>query len=400
MSNPLAVPTVTAALTALVQAAVDTVGLNPGPRASIGTLEDVGDHNRVTVHLYRVSRNAAIANEDLPVRSSGGNLRTKPTVALDLHYLLCFRGDSELNAQTMMGATAVAIETNPAVSPELIQSAETDHAELADNDLREARTIRLCADTLSVDELTRLWALYPVGTYGLTLAVVAGPVEVEAAVVPATGIPVSAIALGTAPLVPLRLDSVGAAGAPGAPVRAAAPMPDVELFGTGLAARAGETVDVLVDSVPVAPTGGDDTRLIVPGTALMPGSRRFQVRRTGPPIDATLSSTRTSHVSEPRLLNVLPTLGAVVKNGTVLDAPLIPRVSRANRVRLLLDSASGNGSFAVDAQGLPAAPTGTVHFDVADVPAGTYRLTLEVDGARSLAPLDATGRYVQPEVIL
>jgi hypothetical protein len=399
MSNSMAVPTVTAALVTLVQAAVDTLGLAPGPVVSARNLEDAGDHSRVTVHLYRVSRNESLTNEVLPVRAGNGALRARPTVALDLHYLLCFRGDSDLDAQQMMAASAVTIEADPDVGPELLDRTEADHPEVVGNDLRDAPVRpRWCADALSVDELTKLWALYPAGSFGITLAVAAGPVLVEAGAVPTVGLPVRALALGAQPLAGLRLESVGGPGGPGAQVRSGAPMPDLDLYGVGFVARAGETVSVLLDGTEQAPTAGDDAHLVVPSTGLRPGPHRVQVRRTGPPLDPALSTTPTVTLSETRIVMVVPTLAAAAKAGDQVDTTVQPRVSRADRVRLLMDPDGGGASVAVAVRQVPAAGTTTPSFDVSDVPPGQYRLTLEVNGVRSIPAVDAAGHYTQLEV--
>ncbi len=404
MSNPLAVPTVTAALVTLVQAAVDTLGLTPGPVVSVRNLEDVGDNGRVSVHLYRVSRHEFLSNEMLPVRSGDGGLRARPTVALDLHYLVCFRGDGELDAQQMLAVSAVTLEANPDVSPALLTLMEADPGNVAllGNDLRDSPVrAHWCADSLGVDELTKIWALYPAGSYAITLAVRAGPVLVEAAAVPAAGLPVQALALGARPLAALRLDSVGGPGGPGSQVRAGAPMPDLDLRGAGFATREGETVLAVVDGVEVAPTDADDTHLVVPGSGLAPGPHRVQVRRSGPPLDPALSTTRTSVTSEVRVVMVVPTLVSATKVANRVDTTVHPAVSSAERVRLLMDPVAGGGSVAASpAPALPAGGTSSPSFDVSDVPAGTYRLTLEVNGVRSIPALDASGHYVHLEVTM
>ncbi len=401
MSNHLAVPTVTAALVTLVQAAVDTVGLTPGPVVSAGTLEDSGTHGRVSVHLYRVSRHESLSNEMLPVRTSHGAMRARPTVCMDLHYLVCFRGDSELDAQSMMAAAAVAIEADSGVGPELMTLTEADHPEVVGNDLREAPVaVRLGAEAMSVDELTKMWALYPAGSFGLTLAVSAGPVLVEAVAVPSAGLPVAAIGLGARPFSPLRLDAVGGPLGPGSPVRAASPMPALELFGAGFAPGAGVTTVVVLDGAEVAPATVDDARITVPATGLMPGHHRVQVRTSGPPLDAALSTTPTVTTSETRVALVVPTLVSATKAGTTVDTVVRPSLSSAQRVRLLLDPVAGGPSVASDPTGLGAGATPNVGFEVAGIAAGVYRLTLEVDGIRSIPELDAQGHYVNVEVIL
>lgn len=402
MSNALAVPTVTAALVTLVQAAVDTLGLAPGPVVSVRNLEDTGANGRVSVHLYRVSRHEFLSNEVLPVRSGNGALRARPTVALDLHYLVCFRADGDLDAQQMLAVSAVTLEANPEISPALLtlMEAEPTNASLLGNDLRDSPVrARWCADSLGVDELTKIWALYPAGSYALTLAVRAGPLLVEAVAVPAAGLPVQALALGARPLATLRLDSVGGPGGPGSQVRAGSPMPDLDLYGAGFAPRDDEDVVAVIDGTEVVPTGGDDTHLVVPGTGLLPGPHRVQVRRSGPPLDPALSTTRTIVGSEVRVAMVVPTLVSAAKAANRVNTAVHPRVSRAERVRLLMDPVAGGDSVAAPpAPALPAGGTSTPSFDLTDVPAGAYRLTLEVNGVRSIPELDSGGHYVHVEV--
>ncbi len=411
MSNALAVATVTAAITTMVQMAVDTAGITPGPVVTPGTLEDSGDHARVSVHLYRVSRDPAMSNVGPPVRNAAGELRARPQVALELHYLLCFRADTELAAQTMLAVTAATLETNPGISDQLLTLAEADHPAVLGNDLREAaEPVRVSAEGLSIDELTRLWALYAAGSFALTLAIAAAPVLVESSATPGTGLPVLHIALGASTFDAPRLDSVAGPEGPGAPLRAGSPMPELHLRGAGLGPRRDETVEVLVDGTPLTPVAVvDDGHLTVRATGLKPGVRRVLVRRVGAPIDPALSPTPVVLNSEARALMVAPTLvgltptssGPAPSRSGTIEATLLPPVGTGQRVRLLLD---GGGApprnVVLPSNPLPSTPSGTVVFAFADLPGGSYRVTVEVDGARSIPPVDVDGHYVLPEVDL
>ncbi|MFC8272046.1 DUF4255 domain-containing protein [Streptomyces sp. NPDC057271] len=415
MSNALAVPAVTAALTTLVQNAVNGLGINPGPVVAPGPLDNTGDQARVGVHLYRVSRNATLSLADLPTRSSAGHLRQKPKAALDLHYLFTFRGSDEWQTQQLLARTAAALHTVPYVTDTLLAEAETDHPEIADNDLAQAdEPVRVTPEALSTDELTRLWALFPPATFTVTLAVTAGPVLVDGDGDPGAVLPVRTLLAGVAPFTPPRLDGAAGPEGRGAPVRADNPMPNLHLHGHALSAREGETSEVLVDGAPVSGvTVADDTHLVLTSPALAPGRRRISVRRSGPPAHPTLSATRPVQVSAPVVVLVVPTLGPVsattstghqpgLRTGTV-SATVTPPVGHANRVRLLLDATTPGSavSLALVAE-LPAAnpPTAQVEFTVTDAPAGPYRVTVEVDGARSLPGLDSHGLYVLPVVTL
>jgi hypothetical protein len=415
MSNALAVPAVTAALTTHVQTAVNRLGISPGPVVAPGALDDTGDNARVGVHLYRVSRNPTVSLADLPTRSSAGQLRQKPRAALDLHYLFTFRGANEWETQLLLAGTAAALHTAPVVTDALLAEAATAHPEIADNDLAQAdEPVRFTPEALSTDELTRLWALFPPASFTVTLAVVAGPVLVDGHGDPGAVLPVRTLLAGAAPFTPPRLDGAAGPEGRGAPVRAASPMPDLHLHGHALSAREGETSEVLVDGAPVpGVTAVDDTHLVVTSPALAPGPRRITVRRSGPPTDPVLSTTRPTQVSSPVVVLVVPTLGTVtpttstgsqpgLRTGTV-SAAVTPPVGHGNRVRLLLDAtAPGSAvSLALTAD-LSASdpPTAQVDFTVTDAPAGPYRVTFEVDGARSLPAPDSNGLYVLPVVTL
>lgn len=414
MSNALSVPTVTAALCSIVRTALERLDLNPGAVVAPGPLDDAGTPPRVGVHLHRVSRNPALSVADLPTRSASGALASKPRAALDLHYLFTFRGTDDWQTQLMLAGTAAVLHSVTGLSPARIAAAEADHPEIADNDLAEAdEPVRITPDPLSSDELTRLWALYPVGSYTVTLAVVAGPVLVDAYGDPGAVLPVRKVLLRASPFAsPPRLDTVAGPEGSGAPVRASVPMPDLHLHGHGLSAREGETVDVLIDGGPAASvTTVDDTHLVVVAPPLAPGVRRVRVRRTAPPLDPALTATRTSRSSETVAVAVVPTLGTVTaatgpggdpgeRSGTV-TAGVTPPVTAGNRVRLLLDSTGPGPAVAlVLAAEPPATPTPSVTFQVKDAPAGGYRVTLEIDGARSIPPTGPDGLYVLPVVTL
>jgi hypothetical protein len=418
MSNALAVPAVTAALTSIVQNAVDRLGINPGPVVAPGPLDDAGDNARVGVHLYRVTRNADLANADLPTRSGSGQLRARPQAAIDLHYLFTFRGNSEWESQQLLATTAAALHSVTSLSAARLAQAEVDHGEIGGNDLADAdEPVRICADSLSIDEITRFWALFAPGSFSVTLGISAGPVLVDADGDVGAGLPVRRVGLGVRTFDGPRLDSVAGPDGIGAPVQAASPMPDLTLRGAGLSKRPGETVEVLLDGVAAAAiVAVDDTEITVTSPELLPGRHRVQVRRLGPPLEPS-STTPTAQVSDAVDVIVVPTLGTLAKSthagsaahlrsGTV-TADLVPAVDHTHRVRLLLDIAVPDPN-----QPPPTAVVlgvdipddgnthGTLVFPVTDAHEGQYRVTLEIDGVRSIPPLDVNGAYVLPVVTL
>src|SRR4051812_41849924 len=93
MSNYMALATVTATLSQLVQEAINSQTLML-PTVTHMRPDGTGlPSPGVNIFLYQVTPNAAWRNVDLPARNSDGQLITRPRVALDLHYLLTFYGD-------------------------------------------------------------------------------------------------------------------------------------------------------------------------------------------------------------------------------------------------------------------------------------------------------------------
>jgi hypothetical protein len=186
-------------------------------------------------------------------------------------------------------------------------------------------------------------------------------------------------------------------------------MPRLHLRGASLAPRAGESVEVLVDGRPVTPVEVvDDAHLAVPTDGLLPGAHRVQVRRVGPPIDPEVSATPSVSTSEVRAAQLVPTITGLARtsagpasgrSGTV-TATVVPEVRAGQRVRLLLDGPGTPPRNAVLVPPEPGAPTASVVVAFEDLPAGAYRVTLEVDGARSIPPVGGAGLFEPQEVTL
>ncbi|SOB86213.1 Pvc16 family protein [Streptomyces sp. 1331.2] len=410
MSNALAVPTVTASLVTLLQSRIDAASVMPRPTVKAGTLADDTNLPLVGVHLYRTGRNASLAADDLPTRPPyGGAPREVPRTALELHYLVTFRGQSAFQSEQLLALCAAALHATPEIFPALIEQAATDHPEIARNDLARARErVRLRPEELSIDELTRLWALYQPGAFALSLAFVAGPVVVESPEAAGTVLPVLRTGLGARLLSGPRLDVVAGPEGPGAPVRAAAPMPDLRLFGSALAPLPGETLKVLVDGAAAPATVVDAGQLTVPLTGARPGEHTVQVQRLTAPLDSTVSLTAPALASAPVAFTVLPTLGAVTAtpapgagayDGTLTADVLPPLTGSERRVRLLLDRVRPDATVALALDVTPA-PQAALGVRLTAAPRGDYRVTLEVDGARSLPPLDLHGLFLPQEVTL
>lgn len=171
MSNALAIATVTTALAQIVRAAAqsvvngaDVLTGRPDPAATPA--------HRIHLFLYQVSPNTAMRNNDLPTRSSDGKVVTRPTVALDLHYLLAFYGsESELEAQRMLGAVARDLHSRPLLTLSMIQGAIASQPFLSGSNLADAiETVKFTPLAVSLEEMSKIWSIFYQIPYALSIA--------------------------------------------------------------------------------------------------------------------------------------------------------------------------------------------------------------------------------------
>lgn len=182
MSNYLAVATVTKALAQIldsaVKSAVDSasaVTQRPDPNAQRVACVDL--------FLYQVTPNAALRNSQLPSRNHQGAVVTRPTTALDLHYLLSFYGDdSKFEPQRMLGAVVRALLAEPGLTRERILAVSKDDNgdKMSGSNLADAvEQVKFHLQTLTLDELSRIWSIFYQVPYALSLGYTATVVLIE-----------------------------------------------------------------------------------------------------------------------------------------------------------------------------------------------------------------------------
>lgn len=182
MSNSLAIATVTAALAAQVQKAIQqAVG---GAEVVIGRPQNTLPGNTqhwVNLCLYQVMPNAALRNTDLPTRNPAGKITQRPQVALDLHYLLAFYGDDkDLEPQRMLGAVARDLNANPVLLRQDIRDAVASRPVLTGSNLDEAmEQVRITLLPLNLEELSKLWSVFFQTPYALSIAYRASVVLID-----------------------------------------------------------------------------------------------------------------------------------------------------------------------------------------------------------------------------
>jgi hypothetical protein len=164
MSNHLAIATVTATLKALLNQAVQAV---PGSLVTSLRPDAIGKGEfvrGVNVFLYLATINAALENQDTPMRRADGTAVDVPCTPLDLHYLFTFYGDEAmLEPQILMGSTFAVLRRQPILTSSLIRDAI---AGMTAPDLRQSNLaeqlprITVTPLRLDVDLLHKLWPNY------------------------------------------------------------------------------------------------------------------------------------------------------------------------------------------------------------------------------------------------
>lgn len=118
---------------------------------------------RVNLYLYRVTRNGALANQDIPGRSDPGSA-DQPPLPLNLHYLVTAygnttRGDSSVRDQTishfLLGSAMQVLHETPIVTEAMLDG---DGDPVLHGSLRgEFERIKMTLEPLSIEDASKVW---------------------------------------------------------------------------------------------------------------------------------------------------------------------------------------------------------------------------------------------------
>lgn len=402
MSNPLAIATTTVVLGEIVK-----TGLGAVTGAQVTTLRPDEKENgapapEANVFLYQVSPNAALRNADLPTRTSNGDLRRRPQVGLDLHYLISFYGDDKtLEPQRLLGGAVIALHALPQVTRDAIQDiinaapgapVEDPRRYLGETDLAEqVERVTFTPLSLDLEELSRLWSTLFRVPYVLSVAYRASVVLIEAASTPKPALPVRSSNLYVIPVRRPLVESVVAEDGPDEPIVAGSTVlvRGERLRGDATRLRIGATVV----EPPPADLGDSEIRAVL-GPPLFPaGSLRAGVQGAQVVHLLELGTPPAEHrgfESNVAPFVLRPTLtSATVSSGTV-TVVADPPIAREQRVVLLLDAVAGEDAYSFLAP-TRAADADPVEIDVTGVAAGDYLVRIQVDGAESLLEVAPPG---------
>jgi hypothetical protein len=403
MSNFLAVATVTAALERILTPVVanDVVGA----KVTIGrpqAFPGVPKPPAVNIFLYQVRPNPALRNDDLPTRRTDGSGISRPRIPLDLDYLLTFYGDgSKLEPERLLGLTARTLHAFPDLTRAEIAdvlaaatAATPHHPYLATTDLgSQVELVRLTQLPLSLEDLSRLWALFPDIPYALSVAYQASVVVLQQDVTLLPVLPVQSRDIHVNPIQRPTIEAIFAATDPAAPIVAGQTL---VVSGSALAGPAGAIVTL--NGVPLAPLAATPSRVEVklPAAAAGPaaGPVALQVAQEDtfgrpPTARPTASSIPVRFLLRPTLTSAALAAPAVATIGgfsaTFRLNVDIPVGAAQQAILLLADPATG--ALLRQATAPPrSGPVTQLDFPIPVIPARSYAVSLQVDSAVSVPP--------------
>lgn len=395
MSNFLAVATVTATLTNVLQAAISAdVSGSKVTRTPPDSQPGVTRPASVNLYLYQVTPNPAYRNVDLPTRRNG-NVVTRPQVALDLHYLISFYGDEKLyEPQRLLGTVVRTLHEQPYLTRQDIRTAVLDPpfndpanpSNLAD----QVELVRFVPTSLSLEELSKLWSIMLQAPYVLSVMYRASVVLIDGQEMPQPSLPVRIRNLYVTSLRYPSVDSVVSNDGSDKPILAGG---TILISGQQLQSQ-GTLVRVGGQDVTPASVTDTEVTAVLPAT-MRAGAQGLQVVQTVPPLAfPTVESNVAAFVLRP---SITPT--TVTATGITLNVSPVVRI--AQRVVLLLNETTGatpaSYSFAPPPR---QADIASLAIPISGVKAGTYFIRLQIDGAESPLDLDPSSPTFGPKVVV
>jgi hypothetical protein len=452
VSNALAIASVTAVLKDLLNNGVIdhqlsgvvgevTVSALPPDRVLVAGQAET---SRINLFMYQVTPNQGWRNAAMPSRDGNGTRVSNPPLGLDLHYLVTTYGASEFHAEILLGYAMQMLHETPVLTRDAIRATLAPASpvtgvmlppplnvlvasELAD----QIEQIRLTPNTMSVEEISKLWAAIqshyrPTATYQASVVLIESRRPTRAA------LPVGDDKRHIY-VVPFRfpvIEEVVSSAGPRAPITVGTTL---EIRGHELA---GEVTLVNLHGVEVIPSANAITadRISITLTSplpagIYPGVKGVQVvhrmKMGDPPTDHSgVESNAAAFVLRPTITNgpVIPpgdVVGLVATTEVINGVPVQlragglrvdfdPAVGRDQRVTLLLNEFNPSPGTVARAYSFSAPPSNGLAVGVADttsitipfarVVAGTYLIRVQVDGAESVLTQNAAGLFAEPRV--
>jgi hypothetical protein len=170
MSSPDALATVTATLRHLLSSVATTVSTKPPSVARIG---ESGE--QINIFLYSTSFNPAFSNFPMPGEARSGE-NAPPPLPLVLKYLITVygAGDDDISGQRLMGRAMSILHDHPVLGPSDIIGITPDSGLQ-----KQIERVRITPDTLSLDDMSKLWSSFQSAEYRLSTGYQVSAVLIE-----------------------------------------------------------------------------------------------------------------------------------------------------------------------------------------------------------------------------
>jgi hypothetical protein len=392
----------------------------PPDQLKTGADEEAG----LNLFLYKTSHNTTLRNHALPAFDARGDRVNNGPLALDLHYLLMAYGKDEYQAEILMGYAMQLLHETPVLSRKAIQESlsaipslqvsgsilPAAYQALAAADLSEQiETVKICAEPLGVEDLSKLWSAFQANHFRLTAGYTASVVLIQSKKSTRSSLPVLKSNLYVMPLERPRIDEVISATPLPADTRITAAS-TILIKGSGLR---GDVTRVRIGEATLAVANPGDAQITIDLTTvagLRAGVQATQVMHDllmGDPAPGQPHRGFESNVF-PFVLHPTITVPANYSMATgAMSVGFTPAVAKTQRVILYFYEHNAPDTRAARAYSFPAAKdngisgasttAAAIPFPVANVVSGDYLVYASVDGAESLLGLSA-GKFDSPRV--
>ena len=420
MSNHLAIATVTATLQRTLQAAVQNDV--EGARITTVSPSEVGKgtpETGVNIFMYQVITNPALHNIDVnPMRARGNP--TKRQAALDMYYMFSFYGNNnELVPQRLLGSVVQTLNDKRVITQEMLRDACNDSTMsfLRESDLaNQAQQINVLPLDLTLEDLSKTWAVFFQTPYMLSVAYKVLVVMVEGNEPYKRGLPIRDRRTGGLAAFPSqpRVEEITAQGGKYEPILA-----DTTLVIKGQHLKGDSITQVRIGGAEITPASTSNTQITlplaeVPPYALRVGVQSLQVVHSvsSPdpfrPIHPIVESNAMPFVLRPRLMDIriddVDEADDDLLKGTVtLEVNLT--IGPKQRVVLALNQIESDSphSYMFD---IPRREqeANRVMIPINNVEPGLYLARLLIDGAESQLEVDTDKqsptyeRYIGPKL--
>ena len=134
--------------------------------------------NRLTLFLYKVLENPDFKNASSPAvatTADGKLIETRAPLTVDLYYLLTAHSGTSnlLQAHTALSRAMRVFYDNGVLQGSLLRSDDPSKGLTAD------ATLRLTLNPISMEDMTRIWSVFPDTPYEISVTYLVTPVAIE-----------------------------------------------------------------------------------------------------------------------------------------------------------------------------------------------------------------------------